>query len=133
MSLYAVTSSAEEAVALWRKRTGAEYPLYWGDNDMLKTMIRANPGLLLLKDGVIVEKWNITDVPDLDTMSLSSLSLMNEGWLANYVKIMRGWRFWLLLFALPVAFILFVDMFAGLGERGEERADAVSATEKEKV
>lgn len=132
MSLYAVTSSAEEAVALWRKRTGAEYPLYWGDNDMLKTMIRANPGLLLLKDGVIVEKWNITDVPDLDTMSLSSLSLMNEGWLANYVKIMRGWRFWLLLFALPVAFILFVDMFAGLGKRGEESDTAVPAIEKEK-
>ena len=120
MPFYAATSSTEEAVALWRKRTGAEYPLYWADNDMLKTMIRANPGLLLVKDGVVVEKWNIHDVPAVDTMSQQG-SLLGR----DYVKIMRGWRFWLLLFALPVALILFLDMFAAPRKKQKKAAPAV--------
>ena len=120
MPFYAATSSTEEAVALWRKRTGAEYPLYWADNDMLKTMIRANPGLVLVKDGVVVEKWNIHDVPAVDTMSQQG-SLLGR----DYVKIMRGWRFWLLLFALPVALILFIDMFAAPRKKQKQAAPAV--------
>ena len=120
MPFYAATSSTEEAVALWRKRTGAEYPLYWADNDMLKTMIRANPGLVLVKDGVVVEKWNIHDVPAVDTMSQQG-SLLGR----DYVKIMRGWRFWLLLFALPVALILFIDMFAAPRKKQKQVAPAV--------
>ena len=122
LPFYAATSSSEDAVALWRKRTGAEYPIYWADNDMLKTAVRANPGLLLLKDGVVVEKWNIADVPAVDTMSGSSLSLLQEGLFDNYVKVMRGWRFWLLLFAIPMALILFIDMFAAPKKRDSEAA-----------
>lgn len=127
VNFYAATSSDEDAVALWRKRTGAEYPLYWADNDMLKTMVRANPGLLLLKDGVVVEKWNIVDVPDVDTMSASSTALVKKGLFGGYVRTMRGWRFWLLLFALPVAFILFIDIFASSGKGGRKAADDSSS------
>lgn len=115
-SFYAVTSSDEEAVALWCKRTGAEYPLYWADNDMLKTMVRANPGLLLLKDGVILDKWKIDDVPEVDTTSVSA-TLFKSDWLVNCLRFMRGWHFWSLSFILPVAFILFVDVFACMGKK----------------
>lgn len=120
LSFYAATSSSEDAVALWRKRTGAEYPLYWADNDMLKTMIRANPGLVLIKDGVVIEKWDIDDVPVVDTMSEQG-SLLGK----DYVKTMRGWRFWLLLFVLPMAFILFVDMIAAPRKKKKQAASAV--------
>lgn len=105
---YAATSSADDAVEVWRRRTGAEYSLLWADDIALKTMVRANPGLLLIKDGYIIEKWNITDVPDVDKMSQGESLLAGGG----YVKYMRGWLFWLLLFAVPVAVILFMDMFA---------------------
>lgn len=104
---YAATSSADDAVEVWCRRTGAEYSLLWADDIALKTMVRANPGLLLIKDGYIIEKWNITDVPDVDKMSQGE-SLHNS---IGYVKFMRGWPFWLLLFAVPVAVILFMDMF----------------------
>ena len=119
LAFYAATSSSEDAVELWCKRTGAEYPLYWADNDMLKTMIRANPGLVLVKDGIVVEKWDIDDVPTVDTMSEQG-SLLNK----DYVKKMRGWRFWLLLFALPVALILFIDMFAAPREKQKRTVPA---------
>lgn len=131
LPFYAATSSSEEAVALWRKRTGAEYPTYWADNDMLKTAVRANPGLLLLKDGMVVEKWNIADVPAVDSMSGSSLSLLQEGGIDDYVKVMRGWRFWLLLFAIPMALILFIDMFAAPQKRDSEAATPSDDKENE--
>ena len=35
---------------------------------------------------------------------------------------MRGWRFWLLLFAIPMALILFIDMFAAPKKRDSEVA-----------
>jgi triosephosphate isomerase len=65
MPFYALTSSLDNEVALWRKQTGAEYPFYAADNLLLKTMVRSNPGLLVLKEGRVVAKWNMNDVPEL--------------------------------------------------------------------
>lgn len=65
MPFYALTSSLDDEVALWRKQTGAEYPFYAADNLLLKTMVRSNPGLLVLKEGRVVAKWNMNDVPEL--------------------------------------------------------------------
>lgn len=118
LAFYAATSSEQQSVALWRKRTGAEYPLYWADATMLKTMVRANPGLLLIKDGRVMAKWNIADAPHVD--SLTDAKIAREGYHKSYVNIMRGWRFWLMLFVLPFAFILFVDMFAGGSKKKKE-------------
>lgn len=36
------------------------------DETTLKTMMRANPGYILLKDGVIIEKWSWANVPEED-------------------------------------------------------------------
>ena len=41
-----------------------DFPVYQGDETILKTVIRSNPGILLWKDGVIVKKWNINKAPD---------------------------------------------------------------------
>ena len=119
MAFYVVTSSSDDVVATWCKRTGAEYPIYWGDDIALKTMIRANPGLLLIKDGRVVEKWNITDAPDVDVFA-SGAQLASAG---GYLEAMRGWGFWLLLFAVPVAVILFLDMFASAPAKKEENEE----------
>jgi hypothetical protein len=34
------------------------------DETTLKTMIRANPGYMLLKEGTIVAKWSWANLPD---------------------------------------------------------------------
>ena len=36
---------------------------YTTDDIVLKTIVRSNPGLLLLKDGVILKKWHYNDFP----------------------------------------------------------------------
>lgn len=61
---YALTSSPEEEVELWRDKTGAEYPFCQMDDITLKTIIRSNPGLLLLKNGIVLNKWSDNRLPD---------------------------------------------------------------------
>lgn len=53
-----LTASTEKAIRHWQDITGAEYPFYITDETTLKTVIRSNPGLLLLKDGTIIRKWS---------------------------------------------------------------------------
>ncbi|MBQ6192563.1 MAG: DoxX family protein [Bacteroidaceae bacterium] len=60
---YCLTSSGEEAILNWKEMTGAEYPFCHADAVVLKTMIRSNPGLMLLHDGKVVGKWPSTDLP----------------------------------------------------------------------
>ena len=60
---YCLTSSTENAMNQWRDRTGAEYPFCLTDGTTLKTVIRSNPGLLLLHNGIIVRKWSHNSLP----------------------------------------------------------------------
>ncbi len=61
---YALTSSPEEEIEEWRNRTGAEYAFCQMDDITLKTIIRANPGILLIRGGTILNKWSHTELPD---------------------------------------------------------------------
>ena len=61
---YCLTASGEQAISNWRETTGAEYPFCQTDDIVLKTVIRSNPGLRLLKDGVIIRKWSHNRMPD---------------------------------------------------------------------
>lgn len=42
---------------------------YYLDDTVLKTMIRSNPGIMLLKDGVIKGKWHYKDVPETEIIN----------------------------------------------------------------
>lgn len=59
----ALTASGEEEIAKWKYETGAEYPFWNADGTMLKTLVRSNPGLVLVKDGTILNKWSRNDLP----------------------------------------------------------------------
>lgn len=107
---YAATSSEEEAIALWRRRTGAEYPIYWADASMLRTMVRANPGLLLLKNGVVVGKWDSADIPDIELLPASPTRMPDK--VSTLFTRVRGLRFWLLFLAVPLLFIAAGDALA---------------------
>ena len=61
---YCLTASTQKAIAHWIDITGAEYPFCTTDETTLKTIIRSNPGLLLLKNGTVINKWSHNDLPD---------------------------------------------------------------------
>ena len=62
-NFYGVTSSTSDPLYEWRDNTGAEYPFLLSDETALKTIVRPNPGMMVLKDGIIVAKWNAADIP----------------------------------------------------------------------
>jgi triosephosphate isomerase len=61
---YCLTASGDQGINRWREMTGAEYPFCQTDETTLKTIIRSNPGMLLLKDGTIIRKWSHNRLPD---------------------------------------------------------------------
>lgn len=68
-SFYCLTASGDEAISRWQDFTGAEYPFGMTDDITLKTIVRSNPGLVLLKGGTVYNKWGCHNFPkeeDLD-------------------------------------------------------------------
>lgn len=69
IDFYCVTASANDEIERWRDLTGAEYQFCNADETTLKTMIRSNPGLILLKDGTIIGKWSHNALPQTDDLT----------------------------------------------------------------
>lgn len=109
VTFLAVTASGEDDIELWRKRTGAEYPVYWADNMLLRSMTRANPGVVLLNDGVIVGKWNVAAMPEAEQM----MSPQSYRKAKDEVFGMDGKLFWALLLVLPLFVIVLIDLATG--------------------
>ena len=61
--VYGLSSSSVEDVKDKLLITELLYPYFLVDQTTLKTMIRANPGIFLLKNGVVIEKWHWRDIP----------------------------------------------------------------------
>ena len=62
--VYAVTTYADaESAAAFAEKTGAKYPFYKGDDKLLKTIIRANPGLVVWKDGSVLDMYHHRHLP----------------------------------------------------------------------
>lgn len=105
---YCVTASSDEAISRWQDYTGAEYPFATMDEITLKTMIRSNPGLVLLKDGVVINKWSNISIPDeylltdsLDKLSIGHLEVQTV-W--DKLKNILAWFFG------PLLMFIFVDL-----------------------
>ena len=60
---YCLTASTDRAIDRWKDMTGAEYPFCSTDEITLKTIIRSNPGLVLLKQGTVFRKWSHNNLP----------------------------------------------------------------------
>lgn len=58
---FALTASTDEDVAQFVKKTGATYPFCKTDPITLKTIIRSNPGIIFIENGVITRKWGWRD------------------------------------------------------------------------
>lgn len=68
VSFVIITSSLPETANLFLSENKLETEIYYADDIALKAMIRSNPGLVLLKDAVVVNKWHYNDWPEIDTL-----------------------------------------------------------------
>lgn len=58
-----LTSSVESEINDFKEKTNAPYMFFNTDEITLKTIIRSNPGIVLLKKGTIIGKWNHNNTP----------------------------------------------------------------------
>jgi hypothetical protein len=62
------SSSAKDAEAFTKKMKLAT-EVFYADAVPLKSMVRANPGIVLLKNGVVINKWHYNSVPSFDKLT----------------------------------------------------------------
>lgn len=58
-----LTSSDQASFDAFRHTHQLAVPYYFADATLLKTMIRSNPGVILLQNGKVLKKWHHNDVP----------------------------------------------------------------------
>lgn len=58
-----LTSASPADTEPFQKQNKLVMEAFFADGVPLKSMVRANPGLLLLKDGVVVDKWHYHNLP----------------------------------------------------------------------
>ena len=104
---YCLTASTEKGINHWRNITGAEYPFCNTDDITLKTIIRSNPGLLLLKNGVIIRKWSHNNLPDEQDLTgeleTSELGQLPSDTVATKILWILTW------FVLPLVLLTLAD------------------------
>ena len=69
ISFALVTSSTPEDIEPYLSEYNMYYDTYFGDDIELKAMIRSNPGLILLQDGIVKAKWHFNDFPDKENIN----------------------------------------------------------------
>lgn len=71
-----LTSSPTSVTDSFIKNFNPSFRVSITDETTLKTIIRANPGLMILKEGTIVGKWNFRDAPNAEEISDNMLGFV---------------------------------------------------------
>ena len=123
-----LTSSGEDAIERWSDITGAEYPFMLMDDATLKTMIRSNPGVMLVKGSKVIRKWSHHRLPaeielagSLDTLPIGTPPGDTMG-----VRIFKA----VLGYLLPLALLSVLDRWWSIRKRRlKEQKDVSQTTE----
>lgn len=64
-----LTSTSAQTAAEFIKKNNLFAEVFYADAVPLKSMVRSNPGVLLFKNGVIINKWSDHEIPSFDELS----------------------------------------------------------------
>ncbi|MEX0810993.1 MAG: BT_3928 family protein [Chitinophagales bacterium] len=67
---FTVTSTSPES---FEQEIDSNHPFYLADDIFLKTIVRSNPGLVILKDGNVLMKWHHRHIPDYEEINSNYL------------------------------------------------------------
>lgn len=105
MNFYCVTSSTDEEIETIKNEISPDFEIFTADEITLKTIVRANPGLLLIKDGNIIAKWHYNNFPSVE-------ELTNKDLLAYSMDIQRKGKAKALVYSFILAFLFAVSFFS---------------------
>ena len=107
-NIIGVTASGADVIRQWTENAGAEIPFFFCDEIPLQTMVRSNPGLVLIKDGVIVNKWSHSRIPSDEELS-GPLEEISVGSMPAPDPMRTPWAV-ALLFGLPLILVVLIDL-----------------------
>ncbi|MFO8022168.1 MAG: DoxX family protein [Perlabentimonas sp.] len=93
-----LTASSPEEIDSFISSTGVAFPFLMADEIMLKTTVRANPGLILLDEGTIIGKWHYRNIPE--------TSFFEGNLTAKSIKTIQGNNVSLWICLLVICFIV---------------------------
>ena len=86
IKFYSLSSSIYSEIEQIKTSHQLSLDFYFTDETTLKTIIRSNPGLLLLKEGVILAKWHYNDLPEIEELRQSVLSMVIKNTRRRYER-----------------------------------------------
>ena len=63
-----LTSNSVQDAEAFSKKNKLVMEIFYADAIPLKSMVRANPGVLLLKNGTVINKWHFRNLPDYEEL-----------------------------------------------------------------
>ena len=106
-NILGLTASGTETIRQWTENAGADMQFLFCDEIPLETIVRSNPGLVLLKNGVIVNKWSHASIPSDEELS-GPLDTISVGQMPEPDPMKTPWAV-ALLFALPLLLLVLID------------------------
>jgi uncharacterized membrane protein YphA (DoxX/SURF4 family) len=98
---YFLTGSTQDMVVSLKTQWSLNFSFSFTDVTTLKTINRANPGMMLLKEGTILGQWNVLDIPKAEIFKGNMLSAA----ITKYYKEVEQKRILLLLSLLILSFV----------------------------
>ena len=123
---YTLTASGKQDIRHWCDYTGAEYPFCFTDETTLKTIVRSNPGLLLLKGGTIIRKWSCNGLPTLGDAELEQplerlkIGQMPEDAIPAKLLVILLW------YVLPLALLVLADRLWAWSRWGKKEKNIIN-------
>lgn len=74
IKFYCLTASNADDIAKFVEANDPIYDFYNTDPITLKTVVRSNPGLVLLKNGTVIDKWSSKNIPDVNDLNSDLLA-----------------------------------------------------------
>ena len=66
MDYVVITGSLPEEAETFNKENNTDIYFYYSDVTPLKTAIRNNPGVILIKEGYVMDKWSYRNIPSME-------------------------------------------------------------------
>lgn len=63
---YGLSASFQEEIDAFKEKTGAEFDFLTADDTELKIIVRSNPGLILLHQATVLDKWSFRTIPSFE-------------------------------------------------------------------
>ena len=74
---YCLTASPQAEIGRLKSELGLTYDFCFTDEITLKTIVRANPGLVLLQKGTVLGKWHYNNMPDAASLKPNPNNLLS--------------------------------------------------------